>query len=72
MSVRKGRYLVELLRVLKALEDAAVLPLPVLSAGESGALLVRSAGMELFLQRELGGPETVGLLVPHFQEELNG
>lgn len=65
-------YLVELLQVLKALQHPPVLPLPVLPADERGALLSRRPAVEFFLQGKISSPETVGILVPHLQEELRG
>lgn len=63
-------YLVELLQVLKALQDPSILPLPVLPADERGAQLCRSAAVDFLLQGKISSPETVCILVPNLQEEL--
>lgn len=65
-------YLVELLQVMKALQDPAVLPLPVLPADECGTLLCRRPTVQVLLQGKISRPETVSILVPHLQEELRG
>lgn len=72
MSLLYKLYLVELLQVIKALQDPPVLPLPVLPADEGGTLLCRSAAVDFLLQGKVGGPEVISILVPHFKEELMG
>lgn len=57
---------------MKVLQGPPVLPLPVLSADERGALLHRSPTVDFLLQGKISSPETVGILVPHLQEELGG
>ena len=63
-------YLVQLFLVRQALQNAPVLPLSVLPAVEGCALLGRCRHEEALLRGQGGGPEAVGLLVAHFQEEL--
>lgn len=72
VSPKKSFYLVELLQVIEVLQGPPVLPLPVLPADERGSLLRRGAAVELLLQGEVSGPETVSILVSHLQEQLRG
>lgn len=63
-------YLIELLYIMKTLQDPPVFPLPVLPADERGSLLIRRRAVKLLLHGKISGPKTVRVLVPHFQKEL--
>lgn len=55
---------------MKALQDPAVLPLPVLPTDEGSTLLCRSPTVDLLLQGEISSPEAVSILVPYLKKEL--